>query len=224
MKIKNLITLIIICTNTSFAFSQVIVKYKYNGIFKEVEYKTYEDCGCKKWAADFYKNGETKSWGMESNNDKEALEAVIKQKINNDYTIWKKAVSNYENYVIYCADTKLGNNYREVNNKKVSSTDGILIEEVSTDNIRAANEKAMQKQFDRIRKKVLTNDSAQIKRNEINYLMKKMEDNADVNSDTHLRVSPPRADNTKSKIEVESMGITTEKKVKPNKKATTKKN
>jgi hypothetical protein len=62
MKSIWLYTLLLLCFNTSLVFSQVKVIYKYNGVYKELEYKSYDECGCDKWAVDFYKEGAAKPW------------------------------------------------------------------------------------------------------------------------------------------------------------------
>ncbi len=134
-KMKKTIILLttLLFINTSFVFSQVKVIYKYNGGYKELEFKSQEECGCGKWAVDFFKEGDAKPWGMATNSSKEALEKEIKADINSDYNVWNKTSSDHENFIIYCADMDFGNNSTEVQETKVSSTNGILVEEIPND-------------------------------------------------------------------------------------------
>ncbi len=205
MKTIKLNILLLLFINSSLVFSQVFVKYKYNGVFKEAEYNSYEDCGCKKWAVDFYKNGQAESWGMSSNSNKEALQEEIDKKIATDHATWKEKTSDHEKYIIYCADTKLGNNYKEGREAKVNTADGMLIEEVSADPdlkksetpkaaISDKTEKEMRAKFGKTRLLPEKNPGA--------VKIKFKENGGGV-----------RGDNSKPKIEVESMAATEEKAV-----------
>jgi hypothetical protein len=129
MKTIKFNILLLLCFNVSLVFSQVKVIYKSNGAYKELEYKSYEECGCERWAVDFYKEGAAKPWGMSANSSRKALEAEISDDILSDYHTWKRTHSDHENYIIYCSDIQIDNNNKEVKETKVTSVDGVLVEE-----------------------------------------------------------------------------------------------
>ncbi len=105
MKFTKLIITLIFFAKFQTIYSQVTIKIRCNnGAFKEVVYKSYEECDCKSWGIDYYENG-NKS-GKEFNKSRERIIEVA------DYWCQRWSKSDGKTYThseAWCDDGKYCN-------------------------------------------------------------------------------------------------------------------